>query len=76
MCSIAATAQSNAAPLSPLPSSSFLNNNSSNPSGPEILWRDDNFTAYHEKANPVSSKGHVVILFKWVLCCRVSLLAR
>ncbi|KAH7883827.1 hypothetical protein F5I97DRAFT_1895940 [Phlebopus sp. FC_14] len=27
----------------------------------EVLWRDDNLTAYREKANPVSSKGHVVI---------------
>ncbi|KAJ7770785.1 hypothetical protein DFH07DRAFT_805184 [Mycena maculata] len=30
---------------------------------PEILWRDDNFTAYREKANPVSSKGHVIVAF-------------
>jgi len=30
---------------------------------PEILWRDDNFTAYRERANPVSSKGHIVIAF-------------
>lgn len=60
MCSIAMSAQSNAIPPSPLPTSSFL---SSTHSGPEILWRDDNFTAYHEKTNPVSSKGHVVILF-------------
>lgn len=29
----------------------------------EVLWRDDNFTAYREKANPVSSKGHVIIAF-------------
>ncbi|KAF8559330.1 hypothetical protein OG21DRAFT_1480694 [Imleria badia] len=28
---------------------------------PEILWRDDNFTAYPEQANPVSSKAHIVI---------------
>jgi hypothetical protein len=33
---------------------------------PEILWRDDHFTAYREKANPVSSKGHIVIAFKFV----------
>ncbi|KAL4068280.1 hypothetical protein V8B97DRAFT_2060241 [Scleroderma yunnanense] len=26
-----------------------------------ILWRDDNFTAYRENANPVSSKGHIII---------------
>ncbi|KAJ7456656.1 hypothetical protein FB451DRAFT_1276757 [Mycena latifolia] len=30
---------------------------------PELLWRDDNFTAYREKANPVSSKGHIIIAF-------------
>ncbi|EPQ60970.1 hypothetical protein GLOTRDRAFT_102660 [Gloeophyllum trabeum ATCC 11539] len=30
---------------------------------PEVLWRDDNFTCYREKANPVSSKGHIVIVF-------------
>jgi len=29
----------------------------------EVLWRDDNLTAYREKANPVSSKGHVIIVF-------------
>ncbi|EIM92689.1 uncharacterized protein STEHIDRAFT_89903 [Stereum hirsutum FP-91666 SS1] len=28
-----------------------------------ILHRDDNFTAYHETANPVSSKGHIIIAF-------------
>lgn len=33
---------------------------------PELLWRDDNFTAYREKANPVSSKGHIIIAFKSV----------
>ncbi|KAJ7102259.1 hypothetical protein B0H15DRAFT_813852 [Mycena belliarum] len=30
---------------------------------PELLWRDDNFTAYREKAHPVSSKGHIIIAF-------------
>lgn len=35
-----------------------------------ILHRDDNFTAYHETANPVSSKGHIIIAFK----CAVPLL--
>ncbi|THV06090.1 hypothetical protein K435DRAFT_44440 [Dendrothele bispora CBS 962.96] len=29
----------------------------------EILWRDENFTAYREHANPVSSKAHVIIAF-------------
>lgn len=33
------------------------------PGEPEILWRDENFTAYREKAHPVSSSGHVVIAF-------------
>ena len=35
--------------------------------GPEILWRDDNFTVYRERANPISSKGHLIIVFKCVL---------
>ncbi|CDO70269.1 hypothetical protein BN946_scf184942.g69 [Trametes cinnabarina] len=35
----------------------------SNPNTHEILWRDDNFTVYRETANPVSSKGHIVIVF-------------
>ncbi|KII93396.1 hypothetical protein PLICRDRAFT_35597 [Plicaturopsis crispa FD-325 SS-3] len=30
---------------------------------PEVLWRDDNFTAYREKLHPVSSKGHIIIAF-------------
>jgi len=30
----------------------------------EILWRDDNFTAYREHANPVSTKAHIIIAFK------------
>lgn len=38
---------------------------------PEILWRDDNFTAYRERVSPVSSKVHVIIAFKWV--CPVSI---
>ncbi|KAF8898400.1 hypothetical protein BD779DRAFT_1483700 [Infundibulicybe gibba] len=29
----------------------------------EILWRDDNFTAYREKAHPVSSRAHVIVAF-------------
>ena len=32
---------------------------------PEVLWRDDNFTIYRERANPVSSKGHIIIVFKY-----------
>ncbi|TEB39364.1 hypothetical protein FA13DRAFT_1725353 [Coprinellus micaceus] len=30
---------------------------------PEVIWRDDNFTVYREKANPVSTKGHLIIAF-------------
>ncbi|OCH96656.1 hypothetical protein OBBRIDRAFT_787228 [Obba rivulosa] len=30
---------------------------------PEILWTDDSFTIYRERANPVSSKGHIIIVF-------------
>ncbi|KAG6910595.1 hypothetical protein DXG01_009546 [Tephrocybe rancida] len=30
---------------------------------PEVLWRDDNFTVYREKAHPLSSKGHVIVAF-------------
>ncbi|KAJ7597612.1 hypothetical protein C8J56DRAFT_851915 [Mycena floridula] len=57
LCSIVATAL-HAPPNSPR-TPSF-------PAGsiqPELLWRDDNFTAYREKANPVSSKGHIIIAF-------------
>ena len=61
MCSIVATA-SHTTPNSPR-SPRF-------PPGStqaEVLWRDDNLTAYREKANPVSSKGHIIIAFKYVL---------
>lgn len=29
----------------------------------QIIWKDENVTAYVEKNNPVSSKGHIIILF-------------
>ena len=69
MCSIAASARESSLPPTPLPGqTSFLRTSSTRPSSGagshDILWRDDNFTAYHEKASPVSSKGHVVLLFK------------
>ncbi|KAH9921998.1 uncharacterized protein BXZ73DRAFT_51527 [Epithele typhae] len=51
MCSIVSSATS--APASPSASSRQA----------EILWKDDNFTVYRESANPVSSKGHVIIVF-------------
>lgn len=38
------------------------------PSKPDILWKDDNFTAYRETTNPVSSIAHVIIAFKSVPC--------
>ncbi|KAF8807239.1 hypothetical protein BYT27DRAFT_7164554 [Phlegmacium glaucopus] len=57
MCSIVATA-SHTTPNSPraprFPPGS---------KEPEVLWRDDNFTAYREKANPISSKGHIIVVF-------------
>jgi hypothetical protein len=33
---------------------------------PDVLWRDDNFTVYRERAHPVSSKAHVIVAFKCV----------
>ena len=60
MCSIVATASHTTpnSPRSPIfpPGSTQA----------EVLWRDDNLTAYREKANPVSSKGHIIIVFKYV----------
>ncbi|KIY51374.1 hypothetical protein FISHEDRAFT_71002 [Fistulina hepatica ATCC 64428] len=29
----------------------------------EVLWKDENFTAYREKMNPISSRGHIIIAF-------------
>jgi hypothetical protein len=66
MCGIVATA-SHTTPYSPR-SPSF-------PAGStqaEVLWRDDNFTAYREKANPISSKGHIIIAFKCVHAMHVA----
>jgi len=57
MCGMVATA-SHAPPNSPR-SPSFPVGSTQ----PEVLWRDDNFTAYREKANPVSSKGHIIVAF-------------
>ncbi|KAG5652287.1 hypothetical protein H0H81_005547 [Sphagnurus paluster] len=57
LCSIVSSA-SHATPNSPR-SPSF-------PAGstqPEVLWRDDNFTIYREKAQPLSSKGHLIVAF-------------
>jgi hypothetical protein len=60
LCSIVSSA-SHASQNSPL-SPSF-------PPGsthPEVLWRDDNFTAYREKAHPLSTTGHIIVAFKFV----------
>ncbi|EDR16047.1 uncharacterized protein LACBIDRAFT_301741 [Laccaria bicolor S238N-H82] len=57
MCSIVSAA-SHATPNSPR-SPSFPPGSTQ----PEVLWRDDNFTAYKEKANPVSSQGHIIVAF-------------
>ena len=61
MCGIVSMA-SQAGPLSPI-SGTFAQ---SQQLSPEILWKDENFTAYRERANPVSSKGHIIIVFKYV----------
>ncbi|KAF8226106.1 hypothetical protein L208DRAFT_1407635 [Tricholoma matsutake] len=57
LCGIVSSA-SHATPNSPL-SPSFPPGSTQ----PEVLWRDDNFTAYREKAHPLSSKGHIIIAF-------------
>ncbi|EIW86434.1 hypothetical protein CONPUDRAFT_44690 [Coniophora puteana RWD-64-598 SS2] len=50
MCGIVATAGSAQTPSPPESSAR-----------PQVLWRDDNFTAYRETVNPVSSKAHIII---------------
>ena len=62
MCGIVASAVHTPAhsPLSP----TFPRDSGS----PEVLYRDDNFTVYRERANPVSSKGHLIFVFKSVAC--------
>ncbi|KAG2156479.1 uncharacterized protein EDB93DRAFT_1126986 [Suillus bovinus] len=58
MCGIVATALVHAPGQSPRSPTS-----PDAPAEPEILWRDENFTAYREKAHPVSSTGHIIIAF-------------
>jgi len=60
MCSIVVSASHT---VSTSPGSLSLSTGSTQP---EVLWRDDNFTVYKEKTNPVSSKAHVIVAFKWV----------
>jgi hypothetical protein len=57
MCSIVSSALSD--PLSSPRSPTF----SSSSTSPEVLWKDENFTAYRERAYPVSSRAHIVIAF-------------
>lgn len=57
MCSIVASA-------SPMSHGSRSPTFPAGSTAPEIIWKDDNFTVYREKAFPVSSKGHIVIIFK------------
>ena len=63
MCSIVQSA-SHTTPNSPR-SPSFPAGSTSR----EVLWRDENLTAYREKGHAVSSKGHIVVALKQVLCC-------
>lgn len=58
MCGIVSQARPQRDSLSPPSPPS-----SSSTSQPDILWRDDNFTVYREKTNPVSSKGHIIVAF-------------
>ncbi|KAI8995375.1 hypothetical protein BD414DRAFT_479352 [Trametes punicea] len=54
MCGIVSAAAATATGLPSSPPASNV---------PEILWRDDNFTVYRETVHPVSSKGHIVVVF-------------
>ena len=78
MCGIVSQAQRQRDGLVVLPSPSASPSPSPSPprpnSQPEVLWHDTNLTAYRERTNPVSSKGHIIIAFKCVLlpCFRAS----
>ncbi|KIJ68663.1 hypothetical protein HYDPIDRAFT_106897 [Hydnomerulius pinastri MD-312] len=58
MCGIVASAATDLQSMRSPPASS-----SDGLPQPDILWRDDNFTVYREKANPVSSQAHIIIAF-------------
>ncbi|QRV86182.1 Translin [Ceratobasidium sp. AG-Ba] len=65
MCSIV-TATPHPTPLSSPRTPSFPAGSSSGTTTAaqtQIIWKDENVTAYVEKNNPVSSKGHIIILF-------------
>ena len=64
-------------PLSPA-SSSFgpLQNTrrtSKDADTPEIVYRDTNFTVYRERNSPVSSRGHLVFVFKYAFFLMIEL---
>ncbi|CAE6475140.1 unnamed protein product [Rhizoctonia solani] len=63
MCSIV-TSTPHPTPLSSPRSPTFPNGSASGTTtaAREIIWKDENVTAYVEKNNPVSSKGHIIIL--------------
>ena len=61
MCGIVITAAAHSSTQSPR-SPTFADS----PVQPEIVWRDENFTAYREKTHPVSSNCHIIIAFKYV----------
>ncbi|KAF8832610.1 hypothetical protein HHX47_DHR1001785 [Lentinula edodes] len=52
----------------PTPSNSWrapaFSSDPSNSTNPELLWKDQDFTVYRERSQPVSSKGHIIIAFK------------
>ncbi|CUA72294.1 hypothetical protein RSOLAG22IIIB_00959 [Rhizoctonia solani] len=66
MCSIV-TSTPHPTPLSSPRSPTFPNGTSSGTSttAQQIIWKDENVTAYVEKNNPVSSKGHIIILLNF-----------
>ncbi|KAJ3882346.1 hypothetical protein F5051DRAFT_41746 [Lentinula edodes] len=55
----------------PTPSNSWrapaFSSGPSNSTNPELLWKDQDFTVYRERSQPVSSKGHIIIAFKFVV---------
>ncbi|KDN49407.1 hypothetical protein RSAG8_02109, partial [Rhizoctonia solani AG-8 WAC10335] len=63
MCSIV-TSTPHPTPLSSPRSPTFPNgvSSSTTTAARQIIWKDENVTAYVEKNNPVSSKGHIIIL--------------
>lgn len=64
LCSIVSTPYPS---LLQSPRSPFFNGNANNNNGapaPQIVHKDEKVTVYLERANPVSSKGHLIIVLK------------